>query len=84
MLGDAAESEWGHADIIGEKLSREKARQHPWKSTAFLGSKVQVHVPDPETPPRIQAPADGDLAVLLTKPWSKVAFEEYAVARGFL
>ena len=35
MLGDAAESAWGTADIVGTKLAREQARQHPWKATAF-------------------------------------------------
>lgn len=35
MLGDAAESAWGTADIVGDKLAREQARQHPWKATAF-------------------------------------------------
>lgn len=208
MLADAAESPWGHADVVGEKLSRGEARAHPWKTTAFevldqafaqdpslrgflqrvqcgdaavplepshawpddifeldederreradtsrnfaaldrarffvrcllpvpvehygtwcvglwvevaepdydqvrgawddperyprvrftgvlandiaplalpiaLGSRVHVHVPDPEAPPMIEATASGDLA----RTWSRVAFEEYAVARGFL
>ncbi len=212
MLGDAAESEWGNVDIIGTRLSRDEARQHAWKSTAFevldeaftqdpclrgfldrvqsgdaavplersfgapddifaldederkqradlgrnlasldgarffvrcllpvpveqygtwcigmwvevakpdydqvreawddptrystirfagliandvgsidlpiaLDRNVQVHVPDPETPPQIAAPADGALTEFLTKPWSQAAFEEYAVARGIL
>jgi len=212
MLGDAGQSAWGDVDLIGEKLSREDARDHPWKSTAFevldeafvqdrslrgflhrvqcgdastplennfhapddifalgdakeeraelrrdfasldgerffvrcllpipvehygtwcvgmwievakcdyarvwkawddaelyptlrfrgvsandlaaeldvplaKGSDVQVHVPDPDSPPRIDAPAKSELAELLTKTWSKTAFEEYAIARGFL
>jgi hypothetical protein len=33
MLGDAAQSSWRDADIIGEKLSREEAFLHPWKAT---------------------------------------------------
>ena len=212
MLGDAAQSAWGDVDLIGEKLSREDARRHPWKSTAFevldeaflkdrslrgflhrvqcgdasipleknfhapddifalgdakegraelrrnfasldgtrffvrclmpvpieqygpwcigmwievaksdydkvwkawddaelypklrftgviandvgadldlpitKGSKVRVHVPDPDSPPRIEPPPGGELGELLTKTWPKAEFEEYAAARGFL
>jgi len=213
MLGDAGQSAWSDVELIGEKLSREDARQHPWKATAFevldeafiqdrslrgflhrvqcgdasipleksfsapddifalgdekkkeraelrrnfasldgerffvrcllpvpveqygpwcvgmwievskfdydqvrsawddperyptlrftgvvandagadldlpigRGSKVQLHVPDPDSPPHVEAPTTGELAELLTKTWSKAAFEEYAVARGFL
>jgi hypothetical protein len=35
MLGDAAESQWGDASILGAKLSRESALIHPDKATAF-------------------------------------------------
>jgi len=212
MLGDAGQSAWGDVDLVGEKLSREEARQHSWKGTAFelldeafvqdrslrgfvqrvqcgdaaipleknfhapddifvfgdakkgradlrrnfasldgsrffvrclmpvpvehygtwcigmwieveksdydqvwkawddaelyptlrftgviandvgadldlpiaKSSKVQVHVPDPDSPPRIEPPTGGELGELLTKTWPKGAFEEYAVARGFL
>lgn len=35
MLGDAANSAWRAADIMGAKLSREQALGHPWKATAF-------------------------------------------------
>lgn len=35
MLGDAADSPWSEAKIIGNKLSAEDARKHPWKATAF-------------------------------------------------
>jgi hypothetical protein len=35
MLGDAAESAWGTTSIVGDKLTRDQARQHPWKATAF-------------------------------------------------
>lgn len=35
MLADAAESPWGDAALIGQKLSREQAIQHPLKATAF-------------------------------------------------
>lgn len=49
-----------------------------------LGSRVQLHVPDPNAPPKVEIPATGELADLLLKLRSKSAFEEYAVARGFL
>lgn len=48
------------------------------------GSKVQLHVPDTGSVPRIEAPATGELADLLSRRWSKASFEEYAIARGFL
>jgi hypothetical protein len=32
----------------------------------------------------LEAPATGELADLLSKTWAKAAFENYAVARGFL
>ncbi|MBX3221372.1 MAG: DUF2199 domain-containing protein [Labilithrix sp.] len=48
------------------------------------GCKVQLHVPAPDSPPRVLAPATGDLAALLSNAWTKPAFEAYAVARGFL
>lgn len=35
MLGDAAESVWADVAIVGAKLSRDEARAHPWKATAF-------------------------------------------------
>ncbi len=35
MLGDAATSAWSGATLMGTLLSREAARAHPWKSTAF-------------------------------------------------
>lgn len=212
MLGDAAQSAWRDAEIIGEKLSREEALRHPWKATAFEvldeaflhdrslrgflhrvqcgdasapleksfhmpddvfalgnerkdraeirrnfasldgerfflrcllpvpvegygawcvglwvevskadydrvwkawdnpqaypklhfpgvvandvgadldlpvapGTEVQLHVPDPDAPPKVEAPVTGELADLLSKTWSRAAFEAYAVARGFL
>ena len=49
-----------------------------------LGTEVQLHVPDSETPPTVKAPASGALATLMSKTWPKADFEEYAVARGFL
>lgn len=49
-----------------------------------LGTTVSLHVPEPGSLPSVEAPASGEIAELLTKPWSKAAFEEYAVARGFL
>lgn len=49
-----------------------------------LGSRVQLHVPDPNAPPKVEAPATGELAAPFLKLWSKSEFEEYAVARGFL
>ncbi len=45
-----------------------------------LGSRAQVHVPDPDAPPQVT----GELAARLAKPWPKADFERYAVARGFL
>jgi hypothetical protein len=35
MIGDAAQSAWRDADIVGEKLSRESALRHPWKARAL-------------------------------------------------
>jgi hypothetical protein len=35
MLGDAAESPWRDAAVVGQKLSRAEALVHPWKATAF-------------------------------------------------
>ncbi len=35
MLGDAATSPWGHAEVVGQKLSREEALAHPDKRVAF-------------------------------------------------
>lgn len=35
MLGDAADSHWRDADIIGKKLSRDEARAHALKATCF-------------------------------------------------
>lgn len=49
-----------------------------------LGSRVEWHFAEVHEPPRIAAPAEGDVAKLLSTPWSKSAFESYAVARGFL
>ncbi|HTU63085.1 MAG TPA: DUF2199 domain-containing protein, partial [Polyangiales bacterium] len=49
-----------------------------------LGATVQLHVVDPDEPPHIEAPQPGELADLLAQGWSQAAFEEYAVARGFL
>jgi hypothetical protein len=42
------------------------------------------HLAGLDTLPRIEAPAAGELAALLTKTWTKAAFEAYAVARGVL
>jgi hypothetical protein len=212
MLGDAAQSAWGQAGIVGAKLSREEALRHPWKATAFesldeafvqdrslrgflgrvqcgdaaeplewsfqapddifglddeqkgratcgrsfasldgerffvrcllpvpvedygtwsvgawievakadydhirkvwddpeqypalrfsgvvandvvtnldlpvpRGTRVQLHVTNPDAPPAVEAPATGELADLLSKTWPKGEFEAYAVARGFL
>jgi len=41
-------------------------------------------VPNPDSPPRIAPPETGALADLLSKSWSKAAFEQYAIARSFL
>jgi len=212
MLGDAAQSPWAGAAIVGQKLSREQALQHPWKATAFevlddafaqdpslrgfllrvqcgdpavplehgshapddifalgeakegraelgrtfasldgerffarclltapvetygswslglwvevakadydhiravwddpeayprlrfsgivanvvdpslalpiaLGDRVELFVPDPDAPPHVAAPARGALAALIATPWPRLAFETWAVARGFL
>ena len=35
MLGDAAESAWGDAELVGKKLSRMAALRHRWKDAAF-------------------------------------------------
>jgi hypothetical protein len=35
MLGDAAQSAWSDAAVVGAKLSREDALRHPWKDAAF-------------------------------------------------
>jgi hypothetical protein len=35
MLGDADQSVWRDARIVGARLSREDALRHPWKKTAF-------------------------------------------------
>lgn len=35
MLGDASESPWADAELLGRKLSREQARAHPLKDTLF-------------------------------------------------
>ncbi len=35
MLGDGATSAWSGAKLMGTLLSREAARAHPWKATAF-------------------------------------------------
>jgi len=48
------------------------------------GSRVQLHVPDPDAPPRVEAATNGELAELLSRTWSTAEFEEYAVTRGFL
>ncbi len=48
------------------------------------GNEVQLHVPDTDAPPKVEAPATGELGALLSKTWPKAAFEDYAVARGFL
>jgi hypothetical protein len=48
------------------------------------GSEVQLHAPDLNEPLQIVSPADPQLASVLSTVWSKGAFEEYAVARGFL
>ena len=48
------------------------------------GIRVALHTPDPASPPRVEAPATGELADLLAKPWPRAAFETYAVARAFL
>jgi hypothetical protein len=49
-----------------------------------LGAALRVHVPDPDSVPVIAGGVAGDLAPALTKRWSRRAFEEYAVARGYL
>ena len=49
-----------------------------------MGTRVQLHVPDAAAPPKVEVPASGGLADLLSKPWPRAEFEEYAVARGFL
>lgn len=48
------------------------------------GMPLQLHVPDPSTPPMVEAPPHGALADLLTRQWPQDDFEQYAVARGFL
>lgn len=63
MLGDAADSAWGDVEIMGEMLSRDAARQHRWKATAFevlddafvqdpslIGFLHRVHCGDAATP----------------------------------
>ena len=35
MLGDAGKSPWSDAEIVGEKLTREQALEHPSKAEAF-------------------------------------------------
>lgn len=35
MLADADQSPWSGAAIVGQKLSRAQALEHPWKATAF-------------------------------------------------
>lgn len=49
-----------------------------------LGTKVQLHVADPNTPPRVEAPKTGALAACLSQTWPKADFESYAIKRGFL
>jgi hypothetical protein len=46
--------------------------------------RVQLSVLVPDALPRIEASPTGDLGELLTQPWPKGSFEEYAIARGFL
>lgn len=48
------------------------------------GAPVQLRVTDPNEPPKIEAPAVGELADVFARSWGKTAFEEFAVARGFL
>jgi hypothetical protein len=49
-----------------------------------LGSQVQLHVTDPDTPPRIESPNAGALAKRISQTWAKAEFESYAIKRGFL
>ncbi|MCE9574918.1 MAG: DUF2199 domain-containing protein [Deltaproteobacteria bacterium] len=49
-----------------------------------LGQRVELAVLDPDTPPRVVAPASGELAARIGTPWPRLAFEPWAVARGFL
>lgn len=47
-------------------------------------AEVTLHVTDPKALPKVEAPATGDLAELLSRPWPPADFEAYAVARAFL
>ncbi len=49
-----------------------------------LGSGVELSVTDPDVPPRVVAPASGELGALIATPWPRLEFEKWAVARGFL
>ncbi len=49
-----------------------------------LGTAVQVRVEDAATAPLVKGPRRGALGRLLTRPWSRRAFEEFAVGRGYL
>jgi hypothetical protein len=48
------------------------------------GTEVRVRVPDADAAPQVEAAGPGPLADLLARPWEQQAFEEYAVARGYL
>lgn len=43
-----------------------------------LGARLELHVPEPDAPPQIAAPA------VMSKPWPRAEFEQFAVPRGFL
>lgn len=49
-----------------------------------LGSELQLHVPNTDAPPQVEAAMASELSELLSRTWAKAAFEEYAFARGFL
>lgn len=49
-----------------------------------LGDEVMVHVPDADAPPFVESSPVERVAHVLTTPWAKAAFEDFAVARGFL
>lgn len=50
----------------------------------MLGTRVSLHVTDPDEPPKVFASEEPAVDVLVTDTWSRQAFEKYAVARGYL
>lgn len=66
MLGDAARSAWGDAELVGEKLSREQALRHPLKATAFEIVDEAFRI-DPSLRGFLQRVECGDAAVPLER-----------------